>query len=140
MRLGSLFWEHLSDNGSGEAFAAPVDVRLSPHDVVQPDIAVVLADRLDILTEQFIDGAPDLVVEILSASTIDRDLVVKYQLYETHGVREYWVIDPDAERVEIHVNRDGAFQNIVRQSRHGIVESVVLEGFRFDIALLFSTS
>lgn len=73
-------------------FVAPTDVRLSEQDVVQPDILVVC--DAGIITETHIDGAPDLVVEVLSPSTAALDLRQKKALYERAGVREYVLIDP----------------------------------------------
>jgi Uma2 family endonuclease len=73
-------------------FVAPTDVKLSEQDVVQPDILVVC--NADIVTETHIDGAPDLIVEVLSPGTAARDLRQKKALYERAGVREYLLIDP----------------------------------------------
>lgn len=89
------------ENATGSVFPAPVDVVLSPVDVVQPDLVYVSAGRAEILTEANIQGAPDLVVEILSGSTRRHDLVVKRRLYERFEVAEYWVIDPDIETVTV---------------------------------------
>ncbi|RJP21688.1 MAG: Uma2 family endonuclease [Candidatus Omnitrophota bacterium] len=77
---------------------APTDIVLSEHDVVQPDFFVV-CDREKIKTKN-IQGAPDLVVEVLSPSTSKKDRWIKRNLYERYGVREYLIIDPDAKYVE----------------------------------------
>ena len=58
-------------------------------------------DRLDIITEKNIQGAPDLIIEILSPSTGSRDKVEKSRLYYTHGVKEYWIVDPDNKVIEV---------------------------------------
>jgi len=76
------------------AFNAPVDVQLTDHDIVQPDLVVVLGDRTRMITHAKIDGAPDLVVEILSPSTSSNDTALKKHLYERMGVGEYWIADP----------------------------------------------
>ncbi len=88
--------------GHGRLFSAPVGVEFPDTDEgVQPDILFVSTERLRIVTEDWIRGAPDLVVEILSPSTARRDRTVKRHLYERQGVAEYWIVDPDAKQVEV---------------------------------------
>ena len=84
----------------GRVVAAPMDVQLSEHDIVQPDIVVVLNDNKQIITETHIVGAPDLVVEILSKSTRRLDRERKFALYERSGIREYWIVDTDARVID----------------------------------------
>ena len=86
----------------GEAFTAPFDVIMTPYDVVEPDLLVVLGDQREILTDKHIHGAPALVIEILSPGTRKHDQTLKRQLFEREGVREYWMVDPDRNRVVIH--------------------------------------
>ena len=78
--------------GMGQVFAAPFDVVLTNTDVVQPDIIFVSTERAHIITEDNVQGAPDLVVEILSPSTANRDRTFKRSLYARHGVKEYWIV------------------------------------------------
>jgi Uma2 family endonuclease len=85
--------------GLGEIFYAPMDVLLSRHDIVEPDLFFIAGDRDGIVTEKNVQGAPDLVVEILSPGTRKRDLVDKRERYEALGVQEYWVFDPDRHTV-----------------------------------------
>ena len=85
----------------GEVFAAPFDVVLSDENVVQPDLLFVSAARADIVTEDNVQGAPDLIVEILSESSRKKDEVTKRKLYERFGVQEYWIVDPELEIVKI---------------------------------------
>src|SRR3989304_4121447 len=80
---------------------APVDVLLSPEDVLQPDILFISNERRHFITEKNVSGAPDLVIEILSPSTQERDKIVKRDLYVTHGVKEYWIVDPLTKSVEV---------------------------------------
>ncbi len=86
----------------GRVFFAPIDVVLSETDVVQPDILFVAREHEDRIREEGIFGAPDLVVEILSPATESRDRGYKRTLYARHGVREYWIVDPQARRVEVY--------------------------------------
>jgi len=96
--------------GLGLVFNAPVDVQLTDHDIVQPDLVVVLKDRTQMITHTKIVGSPDLVVEILSPSTAAIDMTLKKQLYERFGVGEYWVADPENLRVEQFCLVDGVYQ------------------------------
>jgi len=86
----------------GLVFTAPFDVVLSDENVVQPDLLFVSAARAAIVTEDNIQGVPDIIVEILSESTRRKDEVTKRKLYERFGVQEYWVVDPELEIVEPH--------------------------------------
>src|SRR6266498_4123278 len=87
--------QHVDDSGLGEVLCAPCDVVLSPTDVVQPDILFVAAARLSIIGEKYISEAPDLVVEVLSPSTAERDQDLKMKLYARFAVREFWIADPE---------------------------------------------
>jgi len=110
-RLEIILDRHITHNSLGELFHAPIDVILGQggeREVVQPDIIFIADSRRDIVKPHGIEGAPDLVVEILSAGTAERDRGYKRTLYARHGVREYWIVDPDARTMEIHViGRDG---------------------------------
>lgn len=86
--------------GLGLVFNAPCDVQLTDYDIVQPDLVVVLKDRTQMITPTKINGVPDLIVEILSPSTASNDTTLKKQLYERTGVAEYWIVDPDNQRLE----------------------------------------
>ena len=91
--------------GNGEVFNAPTAVQLSEHDIVEPDLLVVLAARGSCLTERTVAGPPDLVVEILSPSTRRQDRELKLSLYQRAGVGEYWIVDPVARHVVKYVRR-----------------------------------
>jgi Uma2 family endonuclease len=86
----------------GHLYAAPLDVVLSPHDIAQPDLLFISNQRAGIITRKNIQGAPDLVVEILSASTRRRDEGIKLQRYERLGVPEYWMFDPGPRTAKVY--------------------------------------
>jgi Uma2 family endonuclease len=88
------FYVFLRKHRLGQVYLAPTDALLSEHDVVQPDLLFISNERLTILKEKNVQGAPDLVVEVLSDSTRRRDEGIKLERYERCGVREYWVVDP----------------------------------------------
>jgi Uma2 family endonuclease len=85
----------------GDVFYAPVDIVLSWHDVVVPDLLFVSQANLEILEAKNIKGPPDLLVEIVSPSNRRNDEVLKRDLYERQGVEEYWLVDPEAETVKV---------------------------------------
>lgn len=95
--------------GRGVVYNAPVDVQLTDHDIVQPDLVVVIAPRMQMITPTTIKGVPDLVVEILSPSTASHDMTLKKQLYERVGVAEYWIADPDNHTLEQLVLTEGRY-------------------------------
>ncbi len=93
-------YEQLEKPGLAEVFNAPTDYHLSQIDVVQPDIAVIDAERRHIISPKKVNAAPELVIEILSESTSSRDKSLKRDLYQRSGVPEYWIVDPEANTVE----------------------------------------
>jgi Uma2 family endonuclease len=109
--LTTILWSYVKANGLGEVFEAPFDVLFSHHDVVQPDVLFVSRENLSIIGEDNIQGAPDLIIEILSPSTAQRDLDLKKKLYARHAVKEYWVVDPDARKVTVYLWKDNDYVN-----------------------------
>ena len=103
-QLGHEFSNFIDEhNGDCRAFVAPLDVTPDPADIytiVQPDV-MIICDR-SLLEGKYCEGAPDLVVEILSPSTRRKDLTIKTAKYAAAGVREYWIVDIDAERVLVY--------------------------------------
>lgn len=100
----------VNENNLGEILIAPVDVVLSMTDVVQSDLVFVARERLNIITKKNIVEAPNLVLEIISENieTIYRQK--KMELYEKHGVGEYWIVDPDAKTIEQFIQKKEKFK------------------------------
>lgn len=101
MRLARAFWDYLDLHPAGEMFCVPVDCVMSPFDIVVPDLLLIDNDQTDIVTKKNLRGAPALIAEINSPSTKSRDRRQKRELYARAGVREYWIIDPDANTVTV---------------------------------------
>jgi len=93
---------YLREHRIGTLLQAPVDLILSETTVLQPDLLVVLRGRESLITDRGIEGPPDLVVEVLSPGTASRDRKSKFQLYARHGVSHYWIVDPNARRLEAY--------------------------------------
>jgi Uma2 family endonuclease len=109
--LGELF-VHIQQAKTGQIFCAPMDVVLSDLDVVQPDLLFISNKNASIITEKNIQGAPDLVVEILSDSSRKTDEIIKRKLYERYQVGEYWIIDPELETIKIYQLTDQGYARI----------------------------
>ncbi|MBI2472053.1 MAG: Uma2 family endonuclease [Planctomycetes bacterium] len=117
-------------------FIAPVDVVLSEYDIVQPDLFVV-CDKNKI-TEANIQGAPDLVVEILSPATATKDLREKKHLYEKSGVKEYVIIDPIEEYAErFCLGTDGTYNKGEVYGHQEVLPVKLLEGIEINLWEVF---
>lgn len=107
--LGLLLGNFVKKGKLGKVVAAPMDVILSETDVVQPDILYISSGRMGIVGKRGVEGAPDLVVEVISPSTRMIDEEVKKGLYERHGVREYLLVYPEEKKVVQYALRGGSF-------------------------------
>ena len=109
-KLTSLLVVHVNAHGLGVVLAAPMDVLLAPTSVVQPDLLFISKERLGIITEANIQGAPDLVVEVLSPSTAAIDRGGKMSLYARYGVAHYWILDARHLSLETYEIRKGEYE------------------------------
>lgn len=127
---------HVTTNKLGRVYHAPVDVRLEPHEIVQPDIIFISRERLHLYQGSVMEGPPDLVVEILSPSTRRRDETLKLALYARTGVREYWLVDTDARTITMFVlSADGGYERV--EPVGGILRSTILPGLEIGIESIF---
>jgi len=125
----------------GRLFVARLDVVLSDYDVVEPDLLFVAGDQQSILTKANVQGAPALVIEILSPSTRRRDEGIKRKLYEERGVREYWLVDPKKYQISVCQRaKDGSRPTVatVTAAADEHLETPLLPGFVLSISELFS--
>lgn len=124
----------------GRVFLSPVDVVMSEHDIVVPDLVFVAAEQRHVLTELNVQGSPALVVEVLSPSTRRRDVGIKRQLFDRQGVREYWVVDPKGLCVSIFRRADdGSFPIVatVDAAGNGQLTTPLLPDFQLSLRDLF---
>ena len=140
VRLGERLARFVRENSLGMLFFAPCDVVLSDTDVVQPDLLFVSSDRANLLSSgENVRGAPDIVIEILSPATAERDRGYKRALYAKHGVAEYWMVDPSAETVLIHRLDSRALVVAQTFRREQTLRSPLLPGFALDLEDVFSS-
>ena len=142
--LGKLFWavqSYLEAHPVGEIYCAPLDIVLSPHDVVEPDLFYISHDRAaQVLTPQNARGAPELVIEIASTSTRKRDETIKRRLYERDGVSEYWVIDPELDSIRVYRREGDRFGRAVEltSERGDLLTTPLLPGLEIELARIFA--
>jgi Uma2 family endonuclease len=134
-KLERLLDEHVIARQLGEVFDAPIDVVLSPEDVVQPDIVFIAKEHSGRITQKNIQGAPDLVIEILSPSTAAVDRGAKLALYERAEVSEYWLVDPAAKVIEIRELESPRRVRIYKEGQS--FESRLLTGLMVRLADVF---
>ena len=138
-QLGWRLVQFASENNLGRVYHAPFDVVLSELDVVQPDLLYVSTERTHIITPENIQGAPDLVVEILSPSTATRDRTFKRTLYARHGVKEYWMVDTSAKDITVLLLGDRGFEVVDVYGESKALTSPKLRGFRLKLDDIFLT-
>jgi Uma2 family endonuclease len=114
------FLKTYSQEKKGQVYTAPIDVYLDEHNSFEPDVLYLTPETNCKVEEKRLVGAPDLVVEVLSPSTAKYDRDEKQRTYERHGVREYWIVDPVHELVEVRVWQEGVFDY---QGAYGIEDS-----------------
>jgi len=112
------------------ALPAPLDVHLADHSIVQPDILYLSAARRH-LAREWVEGAPDLLVEILSRGSVRRDRGEKLDLYARSGVREYWIVDPIECQIEFLALRGESFEVVL--PRGGVYRSQALPEISLDL-------
>ena len=101
---GNLFWylkTYIEEKNLGKLFAAPTDVVLSDIDVFVPDLFFIAQAKIAHIDKQYVSTAPDVVIEILSPSTANRDRETKFKRYAVYGVKEYWIVDPEKQQIDV---------------------------------------
>jgi len=135
--LAFAFWKFLEVHPLGELLVSPLDVILSEYDALEPDLLFVLNEHQDFL-QDWVRGAPDLVVEILSPSTEARDRGIKLKAYARYGVGEYWIVDPVAQVVEVYRLAPEGFHVAATCAKGNTVETPLLPGFSLAVGSIFN--
>lgn len=137
--VGNLFalLRRAQQKGFGVVLVAPTDVLFAEYDVTQPDLLFISKERLHILGEDNVRGAPDLVVEIISESTRRRDVLDKRELYERHGVPFYWIVDPEEESVRVFGLHNGKYGEPAWLRGDQKIACRMFPGIEQDIGSLF---
>jgi len=128
--------EFVKREGQGRVYVAPFDVVFSFHDVVEPDILYVSKERASVVTEDNVQGAPDLVVEVLSATTANIDRTTKLKLYARYGVQEYWLIDPDECTADVYRRKARGLARVASLQPSDSLTTPLLPGFSVPLRKL----
>jgi Uma2 family endonuclease len=133
-----LLWPYVRQHDCGELFFAPLDVVLSTHDVLEPDLLYITKENARILTEKNVQGTPDFVVEILSESNRRKDEVLKLERYDRFGVAEYWIVDPKRDRVKVYRRESDRLEQVEVVSKGGTLTSPFFPGLTIDVRAVFA--
>jgi len=127
------------DTKSDDGFlvCAPMDVKFDDGNVLQPDILYISGERKADLIKDRIEGAPDLVIEILSPTNAYYDLRQKKDIYEKYGVKEYIIIDPVAQNADLYALKDGVYYLHQKAQKDEQLNSVIIPGLILDLNIIF---
>ena len=132
-RLAFLLQQHIASRDLGEVLFAPLAVRLDDNLIREPDILFVSQANAERLSERGVEGPPDWVAEVLSPGTRSTDEVDKLAEYERAGVGEYWLLDPEARTIRVHVLREGRYKQPTSYAVGERVSSTVIQGFSLPV-------
>lgn len=144
--LGRLYFEIESIlrqyPAAGQVLLSPLDVIFTTWDIVEPDLLFVAGDQNEIVTEKNVQGPPALVIEILSPGTRKRDEGIKLRLFDRGAVREYWLVDPELDRVRVYRRQpDGSFPRVSELSRdqHDVLATPLIPHLAIPLVQLFES-
>lgn len=135
-RLFVVFSNHVDQHRGGRVFVSPYDVVFSDTDVVEPDVVFVADSKSTIITDANIQGVPSLLIEVVSNSRYDR--IRKRDLYAKFCVPEYWIVDPDADRVEVYILETDRYAKPIIFEPGDLLTPRSLPGFQLDLAKLLA--
>jgi Uma2 family endonuclease len=136
-QLVTIFNNYALEKELGDIYTSPIDVFFDKHNNTQPDVLFIRKDRNFIITNDGIQGHPDLIAEVLSPSTFRHDRKEKMKMYLQFGVPEYWIVDPKNQSVEVYFLENDSYDMRFFAIETGDIESKVLEGLKFDVAKIF---
>jgi Uma2 family endonuclease len=135
-RFHRALYDWVKERQLGKVIGAPIDMVLSRHRVNQPDVAFIAKERLDIV-QRAIMGPADLVAEVISLGGRNRDRIAKKDLYEQYGIKEYWIIDPEPQTVDVLFLEASRYVLAMRCGIDQAASSRLLPGFEISIRDLF---
>ena len=135
LRFYRMLYDWVAGHDLGVVTTSPIDMVLSPHRVVQPDVVFIAKQRLNII-QGAIHGPADLVAEVISLGTRNRDRIEKRDLFEQHGVKEYWIIDPESETVDVLYLANSRYELVMRCNPIQMAKSQLLPGFELSVRAL----
>lgn len=130
---------HIMTKDLGEMLIGPIDVMLTQHTNVVPDVVFIATDRLHIIEAHYIRGAPDLIVEVLAPDNQWLERRTKFEVYARAGVREYWMVDPHARSIDIYVLRGEALAWLGTFGPQDTTRSEVLPELRVKVGEVCQT-
>jgi Uma2 family endonuclease len=122
----------------GRIFTAPIDVFMFGADPVQPDIVVLLASQAGLLTRRGVEGAPSLLIEVLSPTNPEHDRIRKRELYARAGIGEYWLVSPEAASIDVLTLTGRTYRTLVRAAGDEPIQTQVLPDLSFPVSTVFA--
>jgi Uma2 family endonuclease len=128
---------HLQNNDLGILIHAPLDIIFSDKYILQPDIIFIANENLSIIVEHGIEGVPDMIIEIISPSTMWRDRHEKMTTYESFGVNEYWIVDPENQTIDQYLLNEGVYSIHNFFEHDQTIKSQVINGLELGLESVF---
>jgi Uma2 family endonuclease len=137
LRLSYFLAACVIPNNLGEIFTAPMDVVFTEYDTFQPDLLFITKEILNIIGENKIEGSPDLVVEILSPSNDANEMSYKRHIYESKGVKEYWLINVEKQMLTLYKQIDNELRWQKDIQKNEVLKSEIIQGFELKLSNIF---
>ena len=136
LNIAAIMRAFVKEKKLGKCYVAPLDVIFDGFDLTQPDVFFIAKDRLNIV-DKYVDGAPDLVVEVLSKGTTKMVRNDKMKAYRKFGVAEYWIADYQKKTIEVYALINGDYEMVFLAEETGFIQSQLLDGLKMDLEDIF---
>jgi Uma2 family endonuclease len=128
------FLDNVNDDGF---LACALDVRFDGGNILRPDLLYIAKERKQEIVKEWIEGVPDFIIEVISIESAYYDLRRKMDIYEKYGVKEYIIVDPIEQSIELYTLKDGVYYLHQKAQNNESLNSVVLPGLNFDLSKIF---